>query len=79
MKGFKEAVAGSFFVVFGMLAFGWDSLTTLLRFARCKLHCAAYIWQTYTTPLPPHRPNPDRSPDTDAAAASSEGAGDSGH
>ena len=76
MKWLKEAVAESLFAVFGMLVFGWDSLTALLILG--MLHCAAYIWQAYT-PLPPHRPNPDRRPDTDAAAASPEGAGDSSH
>ena len=72
----KRAVAGSLFAVFGMLVFGWDSLTALLILG--MLHCAAYIWQAYT-PLPPHRPNPDRRPDTNSSPATTEGAGDGSH
>ena len=72
----KRAVAGSLFAVFGMLVFGWDSLTALLILG--MLHCAAYIWQAYT-PLPPHRPNPDRRPDANSSPATTEGTCDSSH
>ena len=76
MKWLKEAVADGLFAVFGMLVFGWDSLTALLILG--MLHCAAYIWQAYT-PLPPHRPNPDRRPDANSSPATTEGTCDSSH